>query len=423
MLYLLSIESSKDVSGLIIYVGLIILMGLIFGRLAEMFNVPAITGYLIAGLFLGPIMKVVDLESIRSISFISDIALGFIAFQVGNELWFGKLKKSGMKIVVITIIQALLTTLFVTLLAMIFIDLSVALILGAIAAATAPAPIMIIVKKYRIKGELTNTVLPLVGLDDAVGVIIFGILLSVGMSMMSTSADSLTFVEAMREPMIEIGTSLLIGGVIGIISGIAIKTISPDKERQEKNLIVVIVTVLLTTGASLYLGASPILTPMIAGVIVTNMINKDTYILEEKTIRFFVPPIMIAFFTIAGASLQFDVVLAAGVVGLMYIVGRTLGKILGSYVGSSLVKSSLNVKKYLGVILLPQSGVAIGLSIAAYNAISPLNMEFALTIQNVVLAGVLVFALFAPLIVKIAFEKSGESQDYNEAKAIELKNE
>jgi len=419
MFYLLSVASSTDVSKLIIYVGLIILLGLLFGRLAEMVKVPAITGYLIAGLFLGPILKIVDIESIRSISFISDIALGFIAFQVGNELWFGKLKKSGMKIIVITIIQALLTTLFVTLLASIFIDLSVALILGAIAAATAPAPIMIIVKKYRTKGELTNTVLPVVGLDDAVGVIMFGILLSIGMSMMSTSAGALSFVEAMRHPMIELGTSVLLGAAIGVLSGIAIKTISPDKERQEKNLIVVTVTVLITTGASLYLGASPILTPMIAGAIVTNMINKDCYVLEEKTIRFFVPPIMIAFFTIAGASLQFDVIIAAGAVGLMYIVGRTVGKIFGSYVGTSIVKSSPNVKKYLGATLLPQSGVAIGLSIAAYNAISPLNMEFALTIQNVVLAAVLVFELVAPLLVKMAFEKSGESQDFNEAQAIE----
>ncbi|QWC00262.1 cation:proton antiporter [Mycoplasmatota bacterium] len=419
MLYLLSVESSTDVSKLIIYVGLIILLGLLFGRLAEMVKVPAITGYLIAGLFLGPILKIVDIESIRSISFLSDIALGFIAFQVGNELWLGKLKKSGMKIVVITIVQALLTTLVVTLLAMIFIDLSVALILGAIAAATAPAPIMIIVKKYRTKGELTDTVLPVVGLDDAVGVIMFGILLSIGMSLMGTSTGSLTFAEAMKEPMLELGTSILLGAVIGIVAGLAIKTISPDKERQEKNLIVVTVTVLITTGASLYLGASPILTPMIAGAIVTNMINKDCYVLEEKTIRFFVPPIMIAFFTIAGASLQFDVILAAGAVGIMYIVGRTFGKIFGAYAGTALMKSSPNVRKFLGMTLLPQSGVAIGLSIAAYNAISPINMDFALTIQNVVLAAVLVFELVAPLLVKLAFEKSGESQDYNESQEKE----
>lgn len=414
MSYLLSVASSQDVSKLIIYVGLIILLGLLFGRLAEMVKVPAITGYLIAGLVLGPIMGLVDIGSLHQLSFISDIALGFIAFQVGNELWFGKLRKSGMKIVVITIVQAVMTSLVVTLLAMIFIDISVALILGAIAAATAPAPIMIIVKKLRAKGELTDTVLPVVGLDDAVGVILFGVLLSIGMTLMGTSAGELSFLEAMVEPMIELAISIGLGLVIGLVSGFSIKTISPDKDRQEKNLIVVTVTVLITTGAALYLGASPILTPMIAGAVVTNMINKDCYVLEERTIRFFVPPIMIAFFTIAGASLQFDVILAAGAVGLMYIIGRTVGKFFGSYLGTSLTKSSPNVKKYLGATLLPQSGVAIGLSIAAFNAISPLNMDFALTIQNVVLAAVLVFELVAPLLVKMAFEKAGESQEYNE---------
>jgi len=414
MNYFLSVASSQDASKLIIYVGLIILLGLLFGRLAEMIKVPAITGYLIAGLFLGPIMGVVNLDALHQLSFISDIALGFIAFQVGNELWFGKLKKSGIKIVIITVVQALMTSVAVTLLAMIFIDLSVALILGAIAAATAPAPIMIIVKKYRTKGELTNTVLPVVGLDDAVGVILFGVLLSIGMTLMGTSGGELSFFQAMVEPMIELGISIGLGLIIGLVSGIAIKTISPDKERQEKNLIVVTVTVLITTGAALYLGASPILTPMIAGAVVTNMINKDCYVLEEKTIRFFVPPIMIAFFTIAGASLQFDVILAAGAVGLMYIIGRTIGKVFGSYLGTSMVHSSPNVKKYLGATLLPQSGVAIGLSIAAFNAGSPFHLEFALTIQNVVLAAVLVFELVGPLLVKMAFEKSGESQEFNE---------
>lgn len=405
----LSTVSSGDTAQLIIYAGLIILLGLLFGRLAEMIKIPAITGYLVAGLVLGPILNIVHHDSIQSLSFLSDIALGFIAFQVGNELWMGKLKKSGMKIVIITVLQAVLTTVIVTLLAMIFIDFSVAIILGAIAAATAPAPIMIIVKKYQTKGELTNTVLPVVGLDDAVGVIMFGIALSLGITFMGTSAGETSFLSAMVEPIKEIGLSIALGLGIGLISGFAIKTISPDRDRQEKNLIVVTVTVLLTTGSSLLLGASPILTPMIAGTIVTNMINKDCYVLEEKTIRFFVPPIMIAFFTIAGASLQFDVILAAGAVGMMYIIGRTIGKIGGAYVGTSLVKSSPNVRKNLGITLLPQSGVAIGLSIAAYNAISSIDMNFALTIQNVVLAAVLVFELFAPLLVKLAFDKAGET--------------
>ena len=143
-------------------------------------------------------------------------------------------------------------------------------------------------------------------------------------------------------------------------------------------------------------------------MIVTNLINKETYVLENENIRFFIPIIMIAFFTIAGAELQFDVVVSVGLIGIVYIVGRTIGKIFGSYVGTSITKSSPRVKKYLGIGMLPQSGVAIGLSIAAYNAFSTINIEYANIVKNVVLTSVLFFALIGPVLVKFAFYKSGE---------------
>jgi hypothetical protein len=216
-------------------------------------------------------------------------------------------------------------------------------------------------------------------------------------------------------PMIELLISVGLGIGIGILAGLSIRTISHNQDRKEKNLNVVVVTVLLTTGTALYFGASPILTPMIAGTVVTNMINKDCFVLEEETIRFFVPPIMIAFFTIAGAELQFGVIIAAGSIGLMYILGRTIGKLVGSYAGTSLVHSSPKVRKLLGITLLPQSGVAIGLSIAAFNQIALYNMEYALIIKNVILAAVLFFELFAPLLVKLAFDKAGESREEEKA--------
>jgi Kef-type K+ transport system membrane component KefB len=411
MFYLLSATAAYgNIPEIIVSLGAIILLGLLMGRLAESFKIPAITGYLIAGLLLGPIFHFVSHDDLASLSVISDIALGFIAFQVGNELWFGKLKKSGMKIVVITIIQAFLTTALVTLLTSFFVALPVALLLGAIAAATAPAPIMMIIKKYRSKGELTDTVLPVVGLDDAVGVIMFGIILSISTGMLDVSRSGMSFMTMITPPMIELLISIGLGIGLGVIAGLSIRTISHNQDRKEKNLNVVVVTVLLTTGTALYFGASPILTPMIAGTVVTNMINKDCFVLEEETIRFFVPPIMIAFFTIAGAELQFSVVLAAGAIGLMYILGRTLGKLVGSYAGTALVHSSPKVRKLLGITLLPQSGVAIGLSIAAFNQIALYNMEYALIIKNVILAAVLFFELFAPVLVKLAFDKAGESR-------------
>lgn len=403
-----SVNMNNDLSFVIVNLGVIILAGLLFGRIAEMFKIPAVTGYLVAGLVLGPITHFVTLTELESFSIISDIALGFIAFQVGNELWFGKLKKSGAKIVVITVIQAVLTTGIVIIAASFFVELSIALVLGAIAAATAPAPIMMIIKKYRTKGELTDTILPVVGLDDAVGVILFGILLSVSASMMGSGHESASILAMVGEPLKEIGISIVLGLGIGFGSGYSIKRISHNQDRKEKNLNVIVIAIFLTTGAALFLGASPILTPMIAGTVVTNMINKECYVLEEETIRFFIPPLMIAFFTIAGAQLQFDVIFAAGAVGVVYIIGRGFGKFFGAYLGCWIVKSSDKVKKYLGVSLLPQSGVAIGLSIAAYNELSVINAGNALIIKNVILASVLFFALTGPVLVKIALHRAGE---------------
>lgn len=413
---LLNATLHTDLAMIMCNLGIILLMGFVFGRIFEQLKVPAVTGYLVAGLVVGPITGFVSLEELEHFSIVSDLALGFIAFQVGNELWFGKLKKSGMKIVVITIIQAVLTTAVVIVGTMFVVDLSVALMLGAIAAATAPAPIMYIIKKYRTKGDLTDTVIPVVGLDDAVGVVMFGILLSVSLGLASSTGMEMSFFEMIKEPMIEIGNSILIGAGIGLVAGIALREIFKRTERHEKNLNVINITVILTTGTAILVGASPILTPMIAGTIVTNLINKECYLEEEETIRDFIPPLMIVFFTVAGAQLQFDVVLSAGVVGLIYILGRIIGKIFGAYIGCTVMKTSKNVKKYLGVSLLPQSGVAIGLSVAAYNAFAGINVEYATVIKNVVLASVLFFALTGPVLVKIALYKAHETRGIEEDK-------
>jgi Kef-type K+ transport system membrane component KefB len=404
---LLSAGAGVELAGAIFNLGLIIFAGLLFGRMFEQLKIPAITGYLVAGLLVGPIFGIVSLEDVHQLSIISDVALGFIAFQVGNELWFGKLKKSGTKIVIITIVQAVATTGLVILVTQFFVPLPVAMILGAIAAATSPAEIMMLNKKYRTKGELTDTILPVVGLDDAVGVILFGVLLSIAMSMMGSDASA-SGLGLLLHPLKEIGISAGLGIAIGLASGLAVRNISFTSDRKEKSLNVVVITVFLTTGAAMLFGASPILTPMVAGTVVTNLINKECYVLEEETIRFFIPPIMITFFTLAGAQLQFDVVLAAGMVGIVYIIGRVIGKMGGAYLGAAMVKSGPHVKRYLGIGLLPQSGVAIGLAIATNHTVSTVNPEAAALIQNVILAAVLIFALTGPVLVKMAYFKAGE---------------
>ena len=411
---LLSTAGTSDFSHILVDIAIILLVGLVMGRLAEKVKIPDVTGYLIAGLILGPISglfghRLISEVSLHSYSIISNIALGFIAFQVGNELWLGKLRRTGMKIVIITVVQAVATVLAVIAILLAFgVALPITLVLGAIAAATAPAPIMILVKKYRTKGELTDTILPVVGLDDAVGVIIFGILLSISISIAGNSGEMLTIWETVKHPIIELGYSILIGSFVGIATGLALKTITNNHERSSKNLNVIIISVFLTTGLALYFNASPILTPMIAGAVVTNLINKECYRTEEHTIVQFIPPLMILFFTMAGAELNFEVVAAAGIVGLGYILGRLIGKIFGSMLGCKLTKSSPIVSKYLGLSLLPQSGVAIGLAAAAWIAFDGVDNEMGAIIKNVTLAAVLCFELVGPILVKMAFKRAGE---------------
>jgi len=413
-MYVLSTVGSSTASMIIIDIAIIVLAGLVMGRLAEKVKIPDVTGYLIAGLLLGPISglfghRIISEDSLHAYGIISNIALGFIAFQVGNELWLGKLRKTGIKIAIITIIQAVATVLAVIAILLAFgVSLPVTLVLGAIAAATAPAPIMILVKKYRTKGELTDTILPVVGLDDAVGVIIFGILLSISVSIAGNTGEALTAWEMIKHPILELGYSVLIGVFVGVAAGLALKTITNNHERQAKNLNVVIIAIFIATGLSMYFNASPILTPMIAGAVVTNLINKECYRTEEHTIVQFIPPLMILFFTMAGAELNFEVVAAAGIVGLGYILGRLIGKIFGSMLGCKLTKSSPIVSKYLGLSLLPQSGVAIGLAAAAWIAFDGVDNEMGAIIKNVTLAAVLCFELVGPILVKMAFKRAGE---------------
>ena len=401
---------NESYSMLFVNVGAALLLGMILGRVAERFRLPNVTGYLIAGLILGPISGFLTTEELQHLEFIGDLALGFIAFQVGNELWIGKLKETGRKIVIITIIQALFTSAVVILVLIWFTEPGIALMLGAIAAATAPAPIMMLISKYKTKGELTDTIVPIVGLDDAVGVILFGILLSISIVISGAGTTNADPIQYLLQPLIEIGESLLIGGGIGLLAGFAMRTMTQYGESKISILDTIVITVFITVGLALVLDASPILTPMIAGAVVTNLINKDTYKLEESTIRFFVPPLMILFFTLSGARLEFSVLQTAGLLGLLYIVGRTIGKFGGCWIGTSVVKSSPHIRSYLGFAMLPQSGVAIGLAMAAYNALKDSVPDQADTIHNITLLSVFVFALIGPILVKMAFDRTGETK-------------
>ena len=419
VLQIMSSEASTTYEALLI-LAFILILGLFAGRWFEKIKLPHITGYITMGVVLGIVLVLLGLgDLIHNLEVISSVALGFIAYGIGTELRFNKLKKSGKEIVVITFIQAVTAAVFTIFgLLVIGISLPIALVLGAIATATAPAPIMLLTRKYRARGPLTDTLLPLVGMDDAVGIVLFGVLLSVAMSI--KDGIGLSISEMLVGPSLELLSSLVVGVVVGLVVSKVINFVkNRDSQKEEVFLVTAIFAVFVTVALAnmgLHIGGfqihlSPILTPMIMGVTITNSITKvrshDMSIVVEK----FTNPIMIAFFTLAGAEL---IVAFSGNEGInyfyiagitaMYITVRAFGKISGAYLGARLMHSHTNVRKYLGICLLPQAGVALGM---AYQARTDFGEE-GITILIVVLIATLVYELFGPIGVKYSLSQSNE---------------
>lgn len=420
MIQLLSSAEATTTYEALLILAFILMLGLFAGRWFEKLRLPHITGYITMGVLLGVILTLLGIGNlIDSLVVISSVALGFIAYGIGSELRFNKLKKSGKEVIVITFIQASMAAIFTILgLLVIRVPLPIALVLGAIATATAPAPIMLLVRKYRSKGELTDILLPLVGMDDAVGILLFGVLLSIAISI--RDGVGLSIREMLLTPSFEIMNSIVVGVVVGLVVSVIINFVkSRDYQKEEIFLGISIFAVFVTVALAnmgIHLGdfqvhLSPILTPMIMGATITNSISMvrshDMSVVVDK----FTSPIMIVFFTLAGAELvvaltshqEADYLLIASITAV-YVACRAIGKVMGSYFGSRLMHSHINVRKYLGISLLPQAGVALGM---AYQARTDFGEE-GITILIVVLVATLIFELIGPVGVKYALTKSDE---------------
>lgn len=420
MLYhLLSTDVSFTYESLLV-LALVLLFGLYAGRWFEKIKLPHITGYIIMGIVVGLTLVMLGLsETVEHLTIVSSVALGFIAFGIGTELEFGKLKKSGKEVVVITIIQAVAASVVTILGLLVFgVSLPIALVLGAIATATAPAPIMLLTRKYKSKGPLTETLLPLVGMDDAVGIVLFGVLLAIADSM--RTGAGLSVGEMIEAPALELVFSALIGALVGIVAALLIRRISNKDSQKEEVFLGVSVFAVFTTVAlakmGLHIGTlevhlSPILTPMIMGVILTNGLTRVRAHDVNHSVESFSAPILVAFFTLAGAELvvafanNTDVAYGS-IIGItaIYILFRIVGKMGGALLGAKIMRSHRNVKRFLGLCLLPQAGVALGM---AYQAKTDFGEE-GITILIVVLIATLIYELFGPIGVKVALEQSNE---------------
>lgn len=406
------VEAGNNVYEVLLALVILVLVGLFGGRVFEAFNIPRITGHLVAGIMIGPsVIGIVTHESIIGLEIITNIALGFIAYGIGSEISFKHLKNAGKQLIVITFMQALLAVLLVVVLLLIVgAPIWLALTLGAIATATAPGPIMMITKQYRSKGPVTETLVPLVGLDDAIGVVMFGIMLSIANSYLKGTVTD--FVSLVTSPMMEILLSVVVGGIIGWVM---MALVQLDKsESRDYNLIINIsgVTLAVALANIGFQGhhLSIVLTPMMAGMIYSNFIESSKHLRTIQVLDAFEPFILVAFFTIAGAHLDLAMIantedITVVMYGLIYLVARAVGKVAGTYFGATITHAHPNVKKWLGVALLPQAGVAIGMANAADTT---LGGEHGLMVLTISLAAVVIYELFGPSGVRLALIKSGE---------------
>jgi Kef-type K+ transport system membrane component KefB len=405
----------------LIYLSITLLAGFVFGKLVELAKIPEITGYIIAGVFLGPsIFNIINVEALQSFDVITNFVLGIIAYQIGTELWMPKVKKSGKSIITITAVQAIATAAIVFLF-IYLIDgrLWLALTLSAIATATAPAPIMVIIKKLKAKGPVTDTVVPVVGIDDMFGVIIFGLFTSIAVA--TIGSEGLSVKTALIDPLVEVLLSVGIGSAFGLLLGFVSKIFIhklPKRDKYIAYLVFSLSSVLFAVYISHTYHLSMILTPMMIGMVFTNFIKKDTFKIHGAALSNFSGPLIIVFFTLAGAQLSLSVLKSAGLIAVLYIVLRTIGKIGGAYVGASIAKSPKVVKNATGFCLLPQGGVEIGMLVAV-SSIFP--SEQAIFIKTVVLAGILFFEIVGPIMFKYTLERVGESREKENATLKEVK--
>jgi len=397
-----------------------LMAGLLMTRLMKRLHLPDVTAYLIAGLLIGPCflgrlgipgLGFSTYEELNGLGLISDIALGFIAFSIGNEFRLSALKKTGRQAFIIGVLQALAATLLVDVALLLFhlaapevLSVPAAITLGAIASATAPAATLMVVRQYKAKGELTSLLLPIVALDDAVGLVLFAVSFGVARALTSGVVDVFS---VLVNPVIEIVGSLLLGGLAGYLLTKLETLFHSNTNRLAMTIAFVFLTVALSmleiTAGPVTIGFSSLLVCMMMGTIFCNIcpLSED---LMEKADRW-TAPLLVLFFVVSGAELELEVFaqLIVVLVGVLYILTRSFGKYIGASLSARATHCSPNVVKYLGVTLLPQAGVALGMCVTAQT----LGEDGSL-IRNIVLFAVLVYELFGPLMTKWALTKSGD---------------
>lgn len=403
-------------------IGIAMFAGLFLTRLTKRFNLPDVTSYLVAGLLIGPLglgalgvpgLGFSSFDAVEKMGLICDVALGFIAFSIGNEFRLSSLKTIGRQATVIAIFQALSATVLVDVALLILhlflkdqLSVSTCLVLGAIATATAPAATVMVINQYKAKGPLTSILLPIVALDDAVGLIVFAISNGIAKGI---SFGGVNLVSILVNPLVEIVASLAMGAALGWAFSMVEKFYHSRSKRLSLAVAVVFVCaavskIEIALPGGVEIGFSPLLVCMMCGTFFCNLCDFSEEIMY-RTDRW-TAPVYVLFFVLSGAELDLRVFQSLAVVGigLVYIIARSSGKIIGASVSSRFMGCQESVCKHLGITLLPQAGVALGMSVTVA---AEFGAEGAI-MRNIVLFSVLIYELVGPMLTKLALTEAGE---------------
>lgn len=407
---------------ILLSVSVALLAGLLMTRAFKPFKLPAVTAYLLAGVLIGPYcigalhiegLGFTSMEEVEVLSLVSQVALGFIAFSIGNEFRLEDLKKIGKQAFAIGIFQALTATAFVDL-ALFAVHIMMpdkltvaqAITLGAIATATAPAATLMVVRQYKAKGPLTKLLLPIVALDDAVGLIVFAVSFGIAKTIVSGTVD---LVSIIVNPLIEIVCSLVLGAFMGWLLTQLEKMFNSNTNRLNMTIAFVFMTVALSTFkfeiGPVHVGFSSLLVCMMLGTVFCNICPLSHDLMEGADK--WTSPLLALFFVISGAELELSVFTDMAIVGIgvVYILFRCLGKYTGTLVSAKATKCAPQICKYLGITLFPQAGVALGMCATAMQLGEQGNL-----IRNITLFAVLIYELFGPLFTKMALTAAGDIQ-------------
>lgn len=384
---------------LLLKLSIIIFTGIIGGRVANKFHLPNVSGYIVGGLLIGPsLFGILGSGEAAKFGIVNEVALATIAFSIGSEFLLEDVRRMGKDVLVIALAEVFgaVAVVFLVMYYGFNQPAPFSLVIASMSAATAPAGLLMVIRELRADGPLIKTILPVVAIDDAIGIMVFGVSLSLAKILAGTGTISLASI--VLNPLLEILGSVVLGFILGFI----LSYIARKAKNKEEMLCMSLASILLATGLSNQLGLSALLTCMMQGATLINLMQNSKRVFGSITE--FTPPINILFFTIAGASLELSVLSTVGFIGVGYILARAAGKIIGATIGARAVGMSKTIQKYLGMSLLTQGGISIGLSMIVSRELP----EYSESIITVILFSVLVYEIAGPILAKIAIVGAGE---------------